>query len=97
MLSFDVTFFIANFLSIPDPIDSNFAIFLWKSKRFEAIAKKWLLFDKIYNINFNLLIFLCIGNLEVKPLVMSPCVDVVLQNEIISLDSISFISIFVDV
>lgn len=95
MLSFDVALLIANLLPISDPIYSIFTIFLRKSEWFESIAKKWFFFHKINNVDFNLLILFCISNLEVKPLIMASCVDVVLQNKVICLNGVSFIIIFV--
>jgi hypothetical protein len=37
-----------------------------------------------------------VGDLEVEPLVVASCVDVVLQDEVIGIDRITFIVVFVD-
>lgn len=97
VLSLDISLIIANLLSIPDPRDSILAILLGVGKRFESIAKERLLFDKIDDIDPNLLILACVGDLEVKPLIVSSCIDVVLKDEVVGVDNVLLIVVLVDI
>jgi hypothetical protein len=97
VLSFNIALVIANLQTISYPIYSIFIIFFRKSKWLEPVAKQGLFFDEIDDIYFDFLILFGIGNLEVKPLIVSSGIDIILQDKVISFNSISFLSILIDV
>jgi hypothetical protein len=50
MLSFEVAFFIVDFVSISNPADPILIIFLREGERLETIAKKRLFFDQVHDV-----------------------------------------------
>ena len=92
-LSSNVVLLVYDSLSISDPPWSAFAkCLLGKSERLLSIIKETILLDKIDDVETDFEIFFYVAHLEEEPLIMSFCVDIVLQNQIISLNfSLSFI------
>jgi len=75
-------------LTISDPIYPIFAVFLRKSERFQAIAKQRFFLYKIYDVYFDFLMLFGVGHLEVKPLIMTARIRIILQYQIESLQLI---------
>ena len=97
VLSFDVTFFIVNFVAVSHPTYSILIIFLGKSKRLEPIAKQRLFFNQIYYIKFDSLILFGVSDFEIEPLIVSTSIDVILQNEVIGLKNVTLVIIIVSI
>ena len=97
VLSFDVTFFIVNFVAVSHPTYSILIIFLGKSKRLEPIAKQRLFFNQIYYIKFDSLILFGVSDFEIEPLIVSTSIDVILQNEVIGLKNVTWVIIIVSI
>jgi hypothetical protein len=97
MLSLDATFLIAYLLSIPDPSNSIPAIFLRVGEWLESIAEQGLLLDEVDDVDLDLLVLARVGDLEVEPLVVASRVDVVLQDEVVGIDRVALVVVFVDV
>ncbi len=93
MFPFDVILLIAYFDSISMPINSIFTKFLRKHQRLQPITEQRFLLNQIHNIQFYLLILSSVCHLEVKPLIVPFSVYVVLQNQIVSLNRITTVSI----
>lgn len=93
MFPFDAILLIAYLDSISMPINSIFTKFLRKDQRLQPITEQRLLLNQIHNIQFYLLILSSVCHLEVKPLVVPFSVYVVLQNQIVSLNRITTVSI----
>ena len=84
VLSLDTSLIVTNLLPVSDPRDAVFAILLRVCKRLESIAKEGLLLDEVDDVDPNLLVLASVGDLEVEPLIVAPCVDVVLEDEVVS-------------
>ncbi len=97
MLSFDIGFVITNLQAVSDPIYSIFIILFRKSKWFESIAKERLFLHKIDDIYLDFLILFGICHLEIKPLIVSSSIDIILQDKVISFNGILLLIIFIDV
>lgn len=95
MLSFDIALLIVDFVAISDPTYPILIVLLWKGQWLEAIAEQWLLLDQIDDIELDSLVLLCIGNLEVEPLIMSSCIDIIMQYQVIGLVCVAFIIVLV--
>lgn len=97
MLSLDTSLIVANLLPVSDPRDAVFAILLRVCKRLESIAKEGLLLDEVDDVDPNLLVLASVGDLEVEPLIVAPCVDVVLEDEVVSVYDVLLVIVLVDV
>ena len=82
---------IVNFLPISSPPYLMFPKgFLWESQRFDAIAKHWFIFVEVYDIESDSVVGFGVVDFEVKPLVVAFGVCVILENQIVSLDVVSW-------
>lgn len=61
-------------------------ISLGEGQDFNAITEHWLVFDKVDDIDSNFIVLLCVVDLEVKPLVVAFCIDIILHDQIVGLD-----------
>ena len=71
--------------SISMPTSSLLTKFLRKHQRLQSIAKQWLFLSQIDNIKPHLLVFLTICHLEIKPLIMTSRIYIVLKNQVVCL------------
>ena len=83
------------FLPISHPSDSMFAvIFFRKCQWLDSVTKHWLVFAEVYDVESDAIVRFWVIHLEVKPLSMTFCIYVILKNEVISFDWVSWLSIF---
>lgn len=82
---------IVNFLPISSPPYLMFPKgFLWESQRFDAIAKHWFIFVEVYDIESDPIVSFGVVDFEIEPLVVAFGVCVILKNQIVSLDVVSW-------
>ena len=94
VLSFYVVLLVVYFRTISVPPQRR--LFLWKNKRFQTVAEERFFFSQVYYIQTNFLVFVCVSDFEVEPLVVPFGVYVVLQNEVVSLNAVLFVGFFED-
>ncbi len=90
-LSFDHILLVTYFQTISVPTRLIFILLFITSQRFKSITEKRIIFNKINYIYFNLLVLFGVSHLEIKPLIVPACINIILHYEVISLNDISFI------
>lgn len=86
-LSFVVVFVVVDFLAIAGPSEAMFAVVsLGEYERFNSVAEHGLVFNEVDDVEAYFIMLFCVVYFEVKPLVVSFCVDVILEDEVVCLD-----------
>ena len=78
---------VENFDAVPVPAESLPAPLFRKDQGLEPVAEERLLFGEVDDVEPYLLVLVAVAHPEVKPLVVPPSVYIVLQNQIVGVDT----------